>query len=132
MDPLTECLVALERELHKPAVRLDRQRVDQLLHAEFHEIGRSGLRYSRAQILAHMLAEGAFMPVYSQAFNLSQLAKGVCLLTYKSAVLSSAGDFLQHTHRSSIWRLEAQGWQLFFHQGTPAAQPFTFEVCSKT
>jgi hypothetical protein len=45
-DPVFHRLVALERTLHRPQVRRDRQRLDQLLHEQFVEIGYSGRRYT--------------------------------------------------------------------------------------
>ncbi|MGP0940844.1 DUF4440 domain-containing protein, partial [Serratia sp. CY74664] len=38
---------ALEVELHQPTTRCDPKRVAALLHEDFEEIGRSGLRYDK-------------------------------------------------------------------------------------
>ena len=48
---LLEELSSLETELHKDETRHDRQRMETLLHPDFIEFGRSGTRYTRAEIL---------------------------------------------------------------------------------
>ena len=48
------------------------------------------------------------------------LGPASALLTYRAAHRQPDGSLTRHTLRSSVWRLEAEGWQLFYHQGTPA------------
>ena len=48
---LLEELRSLETELHKDETRRNRQRMETLLHADFLEVGRSGGRYKRSEIL---------------------------------------------------------------------------------
>jgi len=125
-------LQTLERELYEPETRGNRERLVQLLHAQFCEFGRSGAVYTRAQVVDQLLA--AFNPAkaHTQGFAVLELAPSVALLTYQSADVTPAGSLERHTNRSSVWRHEASGWQMVFHQGTPtepfarhAAQPFT-------
>jgi hypothetical protein len=52
----TWVLVNLERLLHTPSVRLSRQRLEVLLDPEFTEVGASGMRYSREEIIALLLS----------------------------------------------------------------------------
>ena len=47
MNKLQRDLQALEAELHHPGVRCSRERLEQSLHPDFHEVGRSGRQYSR-------------------------------------------------------------------------------------
>lgn len=47
MKALYDELVHLERELHLQETRGNRQRMYNLLHCEFEEIGRSGIIYNR-------------------------------------------------------------------------------------
>ncbi|WP_244181643.1 hypothetical protein [Streptomyces curacoi] len=42
-----------------------------------------------------------------------QLAPDIVHLTFDTEYLG------RHAHRSSLWRLTADGWQMYFHQGTP-------------
>ena len=119
VDPRLDTLCRLERELHQSDTRKDRTRLEALLHPNFKEIGRSGRTYSRAEILEHLADETPGPRILSTEFRLLDLAPGVCLLTYRSAHQTPEGATTRRTHRSSIWRQEAHGWQMVFHQGTP-------------
>ena len=112
-------LQSLECELHQPKARKDSNRLAQLLHPEFHEFGRSGRAYRRAEILERLPAETQAPEIHARDFHIVQLAESVYLLTYRSAHAASSGRFESHTNRSSVWRLEPVGWQMIFHQGTP-------------
>src|SRR5262245_21650135 len=130
MEPaLLQTLRALEVALHQPFVRHDRKRLDQLLHPNFREFGRSGREYDRAEMMILFLneqppsAEQPSSQVWSQDFALEPLAEGCAVLTYRSASIRADGTLERHTNRSSVWQLTAQGWKMLFHQGTPTA-PF--------
>ena len=58
MSELLQTLQALEVELHHPDVRLDETRLHGLLHADFHEVGRSGRVYDRATIVRFLAEQG--------------------------------------------------------------------------
>ena len=120
MNALLIELQALEVELHHPGVRCTRERLEQLLHPEFHEVGRSGRRYDRDTIVAYLAAPQAQPPVVSDSFSVSALAPGVALLTYRSAHVQAGNMPRNHTLRSSVWVRTSAGWQLRYHQGTPA------------
>ncbi|WP_343589132.1 DUF4440 domain-containing protein [Paracidovorax wautersii] len=122
MTPLLEELQALEVELHHPGIALSRERLERLLHPGFHEVGRSGRAYSRATVIQHLAAQSAPPLVASDGFAVALLEPAVALLTYRSAHEQPDGRQEQHTLRSSIWQKTALGWQLRYHQGTPAAQ----------
>jgi hypothetical protein len=116
-----EELRGLERELHKGETRRNRSRMETLLHPDFVEFGRSGTRYSRADVLEEFGPESALPAIHSEDFHMVILADGVALVTYTSAHLDVAGNAHRHTLRSSIWVLTNVGWQMRFHQGTPTA-----------
>jgi hypothetical protein len=122
MKSLLSELQALEVELHHPGVRCNLARLQQLLHAEFHEVGRSGREYDRATVLEFLAAQESPPAVISGAFPLCQLAPDVALLTYRSAHRQSGGSLANHTLRSSVWVQVSSLWQLRYHQGTPAAE----------
>jgi hypothetical protein len=117
---LTE-LQTLEVELHHPGVRCNRERLETLLHPEFCEVGRSGREYTRETVINHLLVAQSAAPVVSESFTLCQLARGAALLTYRSAHGHAGKILTNHTLRSSVWLQTAVGWQLRYHQGTPAA-----------
>ncbi|MGK0685088.1 DUF4440 domain-containing protein [Serratia marcescens] len=109
-----------EVELHRPTVRRDPQRVAALLHDDFEEIGRSGLRYDKCQTVAALEMEMDYPPIFAEGFKLAKISEGAVLLTYKSFQRDAQGRVVRCTERSSIWLLtEKVGWQMRFHQGTP-------------
>ena len=122
MNAKLQLIQSLEVELHHPGVRCDRDRLEQLLHPEFHEVGRSGRTYSRETIVDYMSSQEVQPVVVSEAFSLTELGPGVVLLTYRSAHVESGAVLAHHTLRSSIWVETSIGWQLRYHQGTAAAQ----------
>lgn len=119
MEDLAQ-LTALEVELHHPGTRLDAARVDALLHPAFHEVGRSGRAYDRATIVAFLAAQHTPPAVVSDDFAVSRLAPDVVLLTYRSAHRAADGALSMHARRASVWLRGESGWQLRYHQGTPA------------
>jgi hypothetical protein len=120
---MLKLICSLEVSLHDSTVRGDKLQLSQLLHHEFTEIGRSGQRYDKAQIMALLLAEIDHPAVWSQDFELSMPAYSVALLTYKSARLDVDNELSLHAHRSSMWQFTEGLWQMRFHQATPCA-PF--------
>lgn len=120
MDSLLLALQALEVELHHPGSRSSRARLERLLHPQFREVGRSGRRYDRATVIAFLETVAAHPDVESGDFSVDLLAPDVALLTYRSAQRQPAGALARHTHRVSLWMKTSVGWQLRYHQGTPA------------
>jgi hypothetical protein len=121
MNALLATLQALETELHHPGVRLDVARLEQLLHPDFHEVGRSGRAYDRATVIRVLSTQAASPPVVSSGFAVAPLADGVALLTYVSAQRREDGGLEHPTHRSSLWVRDGDSWRVRYHQGTPAA-----------
>jgi hypothetical protein len=109
-------LRALEAELHHPGVRSTRARLERLLHPAFHEVGRSGRAYTRETVIGFLETAGAPPTMDASDHVVHPLADGCALLTYRS---TRASDGV--TLRSSVWLKTMAGWQLFYHQGTPAA-----------
>ena len=111
----------LEELLHTDTVRRNPEKLEALLHPEFAEVGRSGTRYSRAQIIASLQEESPLPTIHASDYALAQLADDVALLTYTSAHVDEAGGRYRETYRSSIWVRNGRTWQMRFHQGTPKA-----------
>ena len=125
---LLDVLQRLECELHHPGVKLGGPRLQALLHPGFHEVGRSGLPYDRAAVVAFLAAQGQsaepLPDVVSDAFTVQALGADVALLTFRSAHRQADGRLARHTLRSSLWVKAGDAWQLRYHQGTPAATPW--------
>lgn len=124
MSHLLDHIQALELELHHPGVRCDTARLEQLLHRDFHEVGRSGRAYDRATIVRFLGEQAVPPPVVSDDFRLAPLGEDVALLTFRSAHRKPDGSLENHTLRSSVWVKVGTVWQLRYHQGTPAAVPW--------
>lgn len=118
---LLEELRSLETELHTIEVRRNRQRMERLLHPDFVEFGRSGKRYSRADIVDEFGPISELPTVRSRNYELAVLAEDIVLLTYASAHEDADGKQYRHTLRCSVWVCTEIGWQMRFHQGTPTA-----------
>lgn len=121
MPTLVEELRLLETELHHPGVACTRERLEQLLHPGFHEIGRSGQRYSRDTVVNYLASQPGPTALEADGFAAHELSENCALLTYRSVHKSADGAATQAALRSSIWLKSGTQWQLFFHQGTPAA-----------
>jgi len=107
---MTHPAAGLERHLLNPDVRGDAAALDALLHREFVEVGASGRRWTRAEVIAALVAD----PHTShdvQSLHVDELAHGIALVTYD----------LAGTRRMSLWVKEVTGWYLRYHQGTPIA-----------
>jgi hypothetical protein len=122
MDHLLQELRTLEVELHHPGVRCSRERLEELLHPQFHEVGRSGRAYGRETIVNFLAAQESQPVVVSEAFSVSELSPGVALLNYRSAHVEQDRSLVNHTLRSSVWLQTKAGWELRYHQGTAAAE----------
>jgi hypothetical protein len=124
MNDLLNELQGLEVELHHPGVRLDAARLELLLHADFHEVGRSGRAYDRPTILRFLAEQGLSVEgppsVVADGFAVRALGPTAALLTYRAAHREPDGSLARHTLRSSIWVREAHTWQMLYHQGTAA------------
>lgn len=93
-------------------VRRDPVEVDKLIHSDFIEIGRSGRRWTRDEIVSALGAEPARETPETDEWQFNELAPGLVLVTYRlrSGTVCS--------RRSSIWDLSNGLPEIRFHQGT--------------
>ncbi|OKL53812.1 hypothetical protein BSZ39_07545 [Bowdeniella nasicola] len=108
-------VLELERELQRPDVRADAQRLLALLAEDFIEIGASGKRWDRASIL-DMLEREAAAPVTIEIENLEgrALSRDIVQVLWDCVIEG------RRPRRMSLWRRTETGWQTIYHQGTPA------------
>lgn len=109
-----------ERQLHCLETRNQLSVVDVLLHEHFFEIGRSGRRYDRAQVVDALINDAPGDEIHAEDFAV-KLSEGCALLTYRSFTLNAQGRIARPTLRASIWVKTGEVWQMQFHQGTPEA-----------
>jgi hypothetical protein len=108
--------IELELRLLEPGLRASSEQMEELLDPEFAEVGASGRIWDRASIIEALTQSAASAPAIDVTGMAGVLlAPGVVHLTFTT----DAGG--QRAHRSSLWRLGAGGWRIYFHQATPAA-----------
>lgn len=100
----------LERSLLTDEVRTDPASVAALLHPEWEEIGASGRRWSRDELLAEIAPLPS--PVELELLATHELSPDAQLLVWRSV-----GE--QPALRSSLWVRVGGRWRQRFHQGTP-------------
>lgn len=110
--------IACEVQLLTPAVRSSRERAARLLDPDYVEVGASGRRRGREELLAALPempgADGDGPPVTATRMAGVRLAPGVVHVTYEAAV------GVRRSYRSSIWRRTGdRAWRILYHQGTP-------------
>jgi hypothetical protein len=109
---------ALEEKLLNPQVRRSRRELELLLADDFREFGSSGRAYGKRAAVDHLQVQ-AEQRFVMEDFQARLLAPGVVLANYRVARQPVQGGAPNYTLRSSIWRFEANRWQMTFHQGTP-------------
>ncbi|MCF1595252.1 nuclear transport factor 2 family protein [Streptomyces muensis] len=114
-DPAVQAAIEGELRLLDPEVRRSADLLGSLLHPEFHEFGSSGRRWDRASTLSRLPAEtdASARHVVTSEIRGVRLAPDLVHLTFDT---QHGG---RYAHRSSLWRRTADGWQMYFHQGTP-------------
>lgn len=100
-----------EKRLLTPAVRGDAARLGELLADDFVEIGQSGRRWARDEIIASLASDPGRGEIEIGEREARQLAPGLVLLNY---VLRFDG---RSSRRTSIWRCDPEP-RCVFHQGT--------------
>lgn len=91
---------------------------DAALAEEFVEVGQSGRRWERAEILAAMAGDAPRDGIAIDELEISTLGPNVALATFEFVVTAADGT-PSRSRRSSIWVRHDGRWQMRFHQGTP-------------
>ncbi|WP_055700083.1 MULTISPECIES: nuclear transport factor 2 family protein [Streptomyces] len=113
--PAVEAAIEGELRLLDPEVRASPELFGALLHPEFTEFGASGTRWDRESIVRVLMEHPGpgGRPTTTSRMRGVRLADDLVHLTFDT---DSNG---RRVHRSSLWRRTDDGWQLWFHQGTP-------------
>ena len=89
-----------------------------VLASDFLEIGASGRRWTRAEILEALHGEPPDDLIAIESFDCAELAPGVLLATFDT-VATGPGGVTVRGRRSSTWVRHDDRWRMRFHQGTP-------------
>lgn len=118
MNVLEE-LRAREPLFHRPELGCTRADFERMTDPNFWEIGASGRRYDRAFVLDELerrYANGPYPDRWEvHDFASTELAPNTYVATY---TLVQDGSTARVTRRSTIWRLDENGWKAVYHQGT--------------
>jgi hypothetical protein len=111
----TDAIIAAERTLFDPAIRTDREALEQWLDPDFAEIGQSGRFWTREAVCEDLLStdQGEYQAAELSEPRVLQLSDDVYLLTYVVQVGA------RRSRRSSIWRKRDGQLRIVFNQGTP-------------
>lgn len=104
--------MAAELELMSVAVRKDSVRLRELLHRDFVEIGRSGRRWTRDEVIAALPAERDRTPPEVDEWNFVALSSDLVLVTYRASGVSA------RSRHASVWDISGARPVMRFHQGT--------------
>jgi hypothetical protein len=108
----------LELSLLDPRVRTSKERLNELLADDFLEIGASGNRYSKQDVLELLPQEDATLRSAHQ-FEVREIAGDTVLVTFLVEAKNEVTGRTTRSLRSSIWKHRDDRWQMIFHQGTP-------------
>ena len=115
-DDVLEELIRREPIFHRGEFGRTRADFEKITVPDFWEVGASGQRYSRQDVLDAL--EKRYSGPYhddweAMGFRCRELAEDVYLLTY-----TLIQDKVRHTRRSTIWQRTGEGWKIVYHQGT--------------
>ena len=115
-DDVLDELMRREPIFHRPELVTTRADFENMMVADFWEVGASGRCYNREyvlQVLEERYASPHTDTWKTSDFQCRQLAADVYLLTY-----TLVQDKQRTTRRSTIWQQTPDGWKIVFHQGT--------------
>ncbi len=115
---VAETILALELALARRDEASIPGGYEAVLAPDFTEIGASGKRWTRADILEVVHAEPPTEDISIEAFEIATLSAELVLATFDTTS-PAAGGVIARRHRSSIWIRAQDRWQVRFHQGTP-------------
>lgn len=114
MEDLTASAWRAEEALLTVSVRRDSNRLVRFLAPDFYEIGQSGRRWSRDEIVAALVSDTE--PMLEAALT----ERETTLIHADTVLLSYRLDFESRaSRRSALWRWDGSHVRCFFHQGTP-------------
>ena len=109
-----DAIKQLELELNNPKVRKNKARLNELLADNFEEVGKSGNKFTKDEIIRNLLEEEN-TDFSAHDFSFELLSEDCVLVKYTTTLNG------QSAHRCSIWKKQQSNWQIHYHQGTPFA-----------
>jgi hypothetical protein len=110
-------ILNLELELLQPDTRRSTERLGELIAADFLEIGESGKRYKKSDLL-QMLPGSMPLKFTIQEFEVVSISDDTVLAMYRLVKEDLNSGEAHSSLRSSLWLHRDRRWQILFHQGT--------------
>ena len=131
-EELADLISGLEAELLQPRNRKSADKLSELIAEEFIEIGESGSRYTKKEVIGLLPRQAPARYAISD-FQANEIAPDLVLATYTAAKTVEETGSTTHSRRSSLWRRREGRWQVVFHQGTPVhKQPMSDSTADST
>ncbi|MBC5768463.1 VOC family protein [Ramlibacter albus] len=115
---LCTTLAALEAQIHHPGQLCTVARLEEVLHPDFHEIGRSGIAYSRQHVLEYLSGRASIHEVRAINHKVELVCDSVALLHFDTDESGPDGTRTRAAKRCSLWQRSPAGWQLRYHHAT--------------
>jgi len=114
---IKEELIAKEKELLLPKTRHSPIKLKELISKDFIEIGSSGRKFGRKEVLKELPREQNFRAEISD-IEFRMINAGVAQLIYTAKIYHENNEQFSYSRRNSIWKIESDTWKMVFHQGT--------------
>ena len=120
-DADADLLIALETGLQTPSGRRDLSQLEDLLHADYQELGLSGKLWTRAQVIDALIHEAEPRRISASDFKLHVTGELEAVLTYRTCELKADGEPARWARRRSVWRRDAAhaNWRIVSHEALP-------------
>jgi hypothetical protein len=115
---LKKIILGSEEKLNNTEVRKSADELDDLIADNFFEIGSSGKKYFKEDVINFLQLESE-QKIFIEDFEMTELTDGLILANYRAVKLNPKTNVKIFSLRSSSWRLFNGKWKIVFHQGTP-------------
>ncbi len=117
MEDIANTIKNLEFSLLKPEVRSSREALDKLIAYDFVELGTSGNKYTKVDILERLPSNLDKVEYIVKDFVVEIQSENLAIAKYKTERIINDGTVVV-SKRNSHWRKNDSGWQMFLHEAT--------------
>ena len=110
-------ILELEERLNNPEARKSVEELDELIADDFFEIGSSGKKYFKKDVMNFLKLESEHK-ILIEEYKITELTEELILANYLAVKLNAETNEKKFSLRSSIWRSFNGKWKIVFHQGT--------------
>ncbi len=114
---LEKLIIEKELSLLTFEVRHSESALKSLLSSEFLEVGASGDYFGLSEVLSELPTQDNWK-CHAQDFEFRKLDEFIAQLNFRTHITTQDNLVGTYSRRTSIWRLELNGWKMVYHQGT--------------